>query len=113
MTSKTIKVWVAIVGLILAIELFIPTLSTIANPSTAPTQTKPAVVKLMGTIRKLEVEGTCYQLATDSGKKYELMGKFPKQDGVKVRVEGIIVTDAVTICQVGQPFKVKSYRIIR
>jgi hypothetical protein len=113
MIARTTNFWIAIVGLMLTIELFIPTLPTLANPSNNTTQIKPAVVKLMGTIRKLEVEGTCYQLATSSGKNYELIGKFPKQDGVKVQVQGIVETDMATICQVGQPFKVKSYRIIR
>ncbi len=113
MIARTTKFWIAIVGLMLAIELTIPTLPTIANPIASTTQIKPAVVKLVGTIRKLEIEGTCYQLATDSGKTYELMGKFPKQDGVKVQVQGIVATDMATICQVGQLFNVKSYRIIR
>jgi hypothetical protein len=102
----------AIVSIILAIALVFPTFPTLANPHQDRTQVKATTVTVTGTIRKLAIEGTCYQLATDDGKKYELMGTFPRRDGVKVRVSGVIATDVVTICQVGQPFKVKSIRII-
>lgn len=113
MINITMKSWIAAVGIILAIGLFIPTLPTLANPRNSATQIKPEIVNLTGTIRKLALEGTCYQLATANGKRYELMGKFPKQDGVKVHVRGTLPTDIMTICQVGQPFQVKSYRLVK
>jgi hypothetical protein len=113
MFTKTTKTWIAIAGMMLSIGLFIPTLSTLANPNSSPTQVKSTLVTLTGTIRKLEVEGTCYQLAANDGKNYELMGKFPKRNGVKVQVRGSIEPEVATICQVGQPFKVKSVRVVK
>ncbi len=110
MINLMMKLAIAVVGIVLTIGLSSPNLPALANPTT---QIKPEIVNLTGTIRKLAVEGTCYQLATANGKKYELMGKFPKQDGVKVNVRGLIATDIVTICQVGQPFRVQSYRLVK
>jgi hypothetical protein len=113
MMAKLTKTWVAVIGAILAMGLLLPQLPIEANtsPSTAPV--KPAAVNLTGTIKKLAVEGTCYQLAADNGKKYELMGKFPKIDGTRVQVSGIAKSDMVTICQVGQPLQVKNVRVIK
>jgi hypothetical protein len=113
MIARATKFYIAVVGMVLMVGLCLPILPTLANPNSNTTQIEPAIVTISGTIHKLEIEGTCYQLATDSGKKYELMGKFPKRDGMKVQVSGIVTTDVATICQVGQPFKVKSYRTIK
>lgn len=113
MITKIAKTWMAIASIILTIEIFMPTIPVLANTNTSPTQVKSEIVSLTGTIRKLAVEGTCYQLATDDGKNYELIGKFPKRDGTKVQVNGVVATDVVTICQVGKPFKVKSVRVIK
>jgi hypothetical protein len=112
MLTKMTKTWIAIAGMILAIGLFMPNIPTLANTNSS-VDVKPTLVTLTGTIRKLEVEGTCYQLAANDGKNYELIGKFPKRNGVKVQVSGAITTDVATICQVGQPFKVKSVRVVR
>jgi Protein of unknown function (DUF5818) len=80
-------------------------------------QTSPAVnatqTTVSGTIRATEVEGRCYQLQTDDGQRYELMGKFPKKDGLRVKVRGTLETDVMTICQVGRPLRVKSWRPIK
>jgi hypothetical protein len=111
MIAKPTKIWLAIASIILAIWLIFPSSPSLANPQ--PTQTKQTIVNLTGTIRKLAVEGTCYQLITNDGKKYELIGKFPKRDGVKVRVRGIVDQDMATICQVGQPIQVKSVRVLK
>jgi hypothetical protein len=113
MIVKTAKISICVFGAILALVLFFPLVPTLANPIPTSTEVQPTTVNLSGTIRKLAVEGTCYQLVADDGKKYELMGKFPKIDGTKVRVSGVIATDMMTVCQVGQPFKVKSVRVIR
>jgi hypothetical protein len=113
MIARAAKFYIVVVGMILTVGLCLPMLPTIANSTYSTTETKPAIVTISGTIRKIEIEGTCYQLATDSGKKYELMGKFPKRDGMKIQVRGIVTKDVATICQVGQPFKVKSYRNIK
>jgi hypothetical protein len=113
MINKVAKVWILVISTILAIGVFMPIVPTLANPSTSPTKVKPITVNLTGTINKLAVEGTCYQLAADNGKKYELMGKFPKIDGTRVQISGIVKTDMVTICQVGQPLQVKTVRVIK
>jgi hypothetical protein len=107
------KIHAVAISVILAIGSFFPMLPTLANPNPSIVKIKPVVVSLTGTIHKLSVEGTCYQLATDNGKKYELMGKFPKIDGTRVQVRGVIDTDTVTICQVGQVVKVKNVRVIK
>jgi hypothetical protein len=113
MIARATKFYIAVVGILLMMGLCSPMVPTLAMPNHSTTQIEPAIVTISGTIRKLEIEGTCYQLATDNGKRYELMGKFPKQDGLKVQVRGIIATDIATICQVGKPFQVKSYRIVK
>jgi hypothetical protein len=112
MIISKIKSSIAAIGIILAIGIVMQTLPTLANTESLTT-VKPPLVSLDGTIRKLAVEGTCYQFTANDGKKYELLGKFPKRDGVKVRVSGSVATDVATICQVGQPFKIKSIRVLK
>jgi hypothetical protein len=63
-----------------------------------------------GTIKATGLEGGCYQLQADDGQRYELIGKFPKRDGLRVTVRGDVAQDVMTICQVGQPLRVKSWR---
>jgi hypothetical protein len=82
-------------------------------PSTNSSRVKPAIITLVGTIEKVEVETGCYKLVASDGKNYELMGRFPKRNQVKVRLRGEVVRDAATICQVGQLIKVKSFRVLR
>ncbi len=113
MIARITKFYIAIVGTILMVGLCLPMLPTIANSTYPRIENKPTIITISGTIRKLEIEGTCYQLDMANGKKYELMGKFPQRDGMKVQVRGIITTNVATICQIGQPFQVKSYRIIK
>ena len=113
MTAKVTKICVSVLVSIWAMGLLIPLLPALATTVTGSTKVKAATVDLTGTIRKLAVEGTCYQLAADNGQKYELMGKFPKIDGTRVRVSGVPKTDMVTICQVGQPLQVKTVRVIK
>jgi hypothetical protein len=97
----------------LTIGICLPIWPALAIPATKAVKTKPINVNLVGTIHKLAVEGTCYQLAADSGKKYELMGKFPKIEGTRVQVRGVVVMDTATICQVGQLLKVKAVKVIK
>jgi hypothetical protein len=110
---RTSKIHITVISTILAIFISLPILPALANPNPNIVKVKSTIVNLTGTIHKLVIENTCYQLATDDGKKYELMGKFPKVEGTRVQVRGVIATDAVTICQVGQPLKVKSVRVIK
>ena len=107
------KIYTTIISAILAIYFSWPILPTLANSNSNTVKVKSTIVSLTGTIHKLAIENTCYQLATDDGKKYELMGKFPKIEGMRVQVRGVIATDTVTICQIGQLIKVKSVRVIR
>ncbi|AFY96647.1 hypothetical protein [Chamaesiphon minutus] len=113
MTVKVTKIWISVLGAIFAIGIMIPFLPALANTSTGTTQVKSETVNLTGTIKKLALSGTCYQLAADNGKKYELMGKFPKIDGTRVQISGVPKTDMVTICQVGQPLQVKTVKVIK
>ena len=110
---KTARIYTIVISTILAIGVFWQISPSLADSNSQIVKVKSEIVSLTGTIRKLAVEGTCYQLAADDGKKYELMGKFPKIDGTRVQVRGIIATDTVTICQVGQPVQVKSVRVVK
>jgi hypothetical protein len=110
---KIAKVYTIVIGTILAVDVFWQILPTLAGSNSQPAKVRSEVVNLTGTVRKLAVEGTCYQLAADDGSKYELMGKFPKIEGTRVQVSGVIKTDTVTLCQVGQPVQVKSVRVIK
>ncbi len=107
---RTVKIYKIIISTILAIGIFWQILPTLANTNSVKVK---SAVTLTGTIHKLAIEGTCYQLATNDGKKYELIGNFPKIEGTRVQVRGIIATDTVTICQVGQPVQVKSVQVIK
>jgi hypothetical protein len=113
MQAKVTKIWISVLGIIWSMGLLVPLLPALADTATSSTKVKSATVNLTGTIKIIAVEGTCYQLAGDDGKKYELMGKFPKIDGTKVRVSGVVKTDMATICQVGQPLQVKTVRVIK
>lgn len=106
---------IAAISTILVLVTFLPIIPATANTelSATPPVSKAATVEIVGTVRKLAVEGTCYQLNTDRGQKYELIGKFPKRDGAKIKVSGTVATDMVTICQVGQPLKVKSFKLLK
>jgi hypothetical protein len=113
MMTRTAKVWISVISIVFAAGLLVSIIPALASSNTSPAKAKPVTVNLTGTIKKLAVEGTCYQLAADNGKKYELMGKFPKIDGTRVRVSGVPKTDMVTICQVGQPLQIKTVRVIK
>lgn len=106
------KTWLIIIGIVLAIGAIVPTASMLADRAPTSTQDKPAIVSLTGTVRKVPVAGNCYQLQAGDGKNYELIGKFPKREGAKIQVTGTIETEMVTICQIGQPFKVKSAKAL-
>ncbi len=111
MMIRTAKIYILVT--ILAMGICFPVIPALANPNISPTKVKPVTINLTGTIHKIAVEGTCYQLAADNGKKYELMGKFPKIDGTRVNISGVLSTDVVTICQVGQPIRVNTVRVIK
>ena len=110
---NTTKIQIAVISIILTIGTLCSIVPALASPTISKAKVQPATVNVTGTINKLAIEGICYQLAADNGKKYELMGKFPKIDGTKVQVSGVVKTDMVTICQVGQPLQVKTVKVIK
>jgi hypothetical protein len=111
MKIRTAEIYILVI--VLTIGTFLPIVPALANPNISPAKVKPVTIKLTGTIHKIAIEGTCYQLAADNGKKYELMGKFPKIDATRVNITGVISSDVVTICQVGQPIRVETVRVIK
>ncbi|CAA9561636.1 hypothetical protein AVDCRST_MAG81-649 [uncultured Synechococcales cyanobacterium] len=74
------------------------------NPS-SPSQSSS--INVTGVIRFLNVEGGCYSLKTQDGRSYQLLGEFPRQDGLQVQVRGKLLPNTATICQVGQPLQVE------
>lgn len=69
-------------------------------------------LRLIGTIHFLEVEGGCWQLEADTGRRYELQ---PRQappallrDGARVSVVGQPADESQTGCRVGLPIDVRS-----
>ena len=111
--SKPLKIIIAIAIIILAIFIFRLVIESQTVANNQPIPAKLSIVTITGTIHKIAVEGTCYQLATSDGKKYELLGKFPELDGLKAEITGTISADIMTLCQVGQPIQVKSLRTIK
>lgn len=73
---------------------------------------KRSSITVVGVLRYLPIEGGCYQIETAAGQKFEPLGDFPKQDGATLRVRGQLLTDVVTICQVGQPLQVESVQVV-
>jgi hypothetical protein len=85
------------------------------EPATAlaATSTASPVVTLKGKVKFIDVEGGCYQLITTDNTHYELQGDFPQQDGVIVKIQGTVVKDSVSLCQVGQPLLVKTAKVLK
>jgi hypothetical protein len=87
----------------------------VGSPATAwaaPSTASP-IVTLKGKVKLIDVEGGCYQLITTDNTHYELQGDFPQQDGVIVKIQGTVVKDSVSLCQVGQPLLVKTAKILK
>lgn len=87
-------------------------LRTVAQQTTTPAS-KSATITVDGVIKLVNVEGGCYQLQANTGQRYELLGKFPRKDGLQVQVVGELLQDTATICQVGQPLQVKSVKVVQ
>jgi hypothetical protein len=97
--------WLAVV--LLMLSLAGGAIATPASLADAPRTT----TTFRGTIRNTGLEGgSCYQLQTDQGQRYQLLGKFPRRDGLRVEVQGELQPDRITLCQVGIPLQVKSWR---
>jgi hypothetical protein len=103
-----------LVGLLAIAMAFIP---SIDRPTplaiAAPIQNPSNTITIQGVIKLVGVEGGCYQLIATDGSKYELVGKFPKRDGLKVKVQGVLKPDLMTICQVGRPFQVSAVQVLK
>jgi hypothetical protein len=114
MIIKATKViWIAFLLVVLTMGPVQVSQTALAETTISSIPVKSTTVNLTGVIKKIAVEGTCYQLVADDGQKYELIGKFPKIDGTRVQISGIEKTDLVTICQVGRPLQVKTAKIIK
>jgi hypothetical protein len=73
------------------------------------TESGTGELRISGTVHFLEVEGGCWQLETDSGRRYELQ---PEQapllrDGARVSVVAQPAGGSATGCQVGMPLDVR------
>ncbi len=75
------------------------------------TESGTGELRISGTVHFLEVEGGCWQLETDSGRRYELQ---PEQapasllrDGARVSVVAQPAEGSATGCQVGMPLDVR------
>lgn len=89
----------------------VSTPKTVAQNPTSPSQSSS--INVSGTIRFVDVEGGCYRLETSGRGNFELLGQFPKSDGLRVRIRGKLLQDTATICQVGQPLQVESVKVLQ
>jgi hypothetical protein len=105
----------ASICLIAIFSVFLPVVDLAVAPAWAMSVQSPASqesIAVSGTIRRIGVAGSCYQLIASDGSKYELMGEFPQQDGLKVKVNGVLRSDVMTICQVGKLLQVSKVRVL-
>lgn len=69
------------------------------------TESGTGELQISGTVHFLEVDGGCWQLETEAGRRYELVpGQVPDsmlRDGARVSVVGQLVEGSETGCQVG------------
>ncbi|MGH7525807.1 MAG: hypothetical protein ACREMX_03800 [Gemmatimonadales bacterium] len=69
------------------------------------TDSSTGELRINGTVHFLAVEGGCWQLRTDGGRRYELRpDQAPDdilQDGARVSLFGAIRDDLASVCQVG------------
>ena len=68
-----------------------------------------------GTIKFMEFEGGFFGIVTDEGDKLLPMNlaKEFQQIGAKVKIQGQLVTDMMTIQQWGTPFKITKIELIK
>lgn len=96
--------------LLLLLMLFTPLLLLGACKSTQTDEPGPGAVSGVGTIRFIELEGGFYGLVTDDGEQLNplnLEGRF-KEDGLRVRFEGDLADDVMTIQMWGKPVRIRS-----
>jgi hypothetical protein len=72
-------------------------------------------IKLIGTIRYIDMGMGTWALVTDSGEQYELLQPAPShllQEGLKISVMGIIRGDVMTIAAIGPVLAVQEFKVI-
>ena len=72
----------------------------------------PEPIKIVGTIKHIDLEGGFFGLLSDDKKKYlplNLAKEFQK-DGLRVEVMGLPKSDVITIAQWGTPLEIKSIK---
>lgn len=89
----------------------VESLQTVAQFPSPPSQSSS--INVTGVVRFVNVEGGCYRLETSDGRSFELLGQFPKKDGLRVQVRGRLLRDTATVCQVGQPLQVESVLVLQ
>jgi hypothetical protein len=74
--------------------------------------TSGSEITLTGLVERVEIEGGCTVLRSDTSKTYELKGGDPAivRAGNRVTITGGVRSDLVTICQMGPVFEVISSR---
>ena len=77
-------------------------------------QLRPMLKWQHGTVKYLTMEGGFYGIITDDGKRLLPMGLAPeyRQHGAKVKVQGELIKDMMTIQQWGTPFKVVAIELL-
>ncbi len=67
-----------------------------------------AMSKIVGTVKKSDLEGGLWVLETEDGDQYQLHGKTADlKDGMKARIEGKVEKGAMGIGMVGPSFTVE------
>ena len=93
--------------------LLLPLLLGVSNTSRCELSTESATfeLRISGTIHFLQIEGGCWQLEGDNGRRYELQpGQAPSsvfRDGARVSLVGQPDAKWTSVCQVGMPLDVR------
>ena len=70
--------------------------------------------KVIGTVRKTDLEGGSWTLQTEQGVIYQLRGGGEDllHDGIRAEVEGQIDNNQIGLAMMGDVLEIKSYRIL-
>ena len=74
----------------------------------------PVLKWQLGTVKYMDMEGGFYGIVTDDGRRLLTMG-LPteyRQHGAKVKVQGKLLKDVMTIQQWGTPFKISAIELL-
>jgi hypothetical protein len=72
-------------------------------------------VKLIGTIRYIDMGMGTWALVTDSGEQYELLQPAPShllREGLKISVTGTIRGDVMTIAAIGPVLSIQEFQVV-